>query len=474
MIKNRRFEKAGVLTAFLLVFFVFTSVEAQSPIQVTQNQLDISLPDKAVFSIAAESQADLQLVTLSYQVRQLTCQELTVRRPLEFQPADRVTLDWEMDFQRDGALIPGQDVTWQWEIRDAAGNFLTTEPLTITIQDQRHSWQSASLGPVQVQWYQGNRSFGQRIAETAFRGLERLQDDLGVVYEQPIRITVYPDTGELRNILVESVEWVGAVAYPKHGLILMAATTDDSGWIEEVLPHELSHLVLYALMFNCQGGTVPTWLGEGLAEHTQGQIPQEEAGEVLAALEDDRLPPLDTLEGSFSHYGDEAGLSYSQSHMVVTYLVETYGPEKVADLLAMLRSGLESDKAMQAVYGFDTAGLDREWRESLGFKMAEPSVAEATPTRTGIPTLALWTPVVQVSPTSQPTAVASVTPLPPPTALATPIALAQTQASEVPATLTEPPAAEPTQNTGPCGSALLIYLPLALLGARWLNNRLQL
>jgi len=474
MIKHRRFEKAGVLTGLLLVFFVFTSGAAQSPIQVTQNQLDISLPNKAVFSIAAESQADLQQVTLVYQVRQLTCQEITVRRPLEFQPADRVTLDWEMDFQRDGALIPGQDLTWQWEIRDVAGNLLTTEPLTMTVQDQRHPWQSATRGPVQVQWYQGNRSFGQLIAETAFRGLERLQDDLEVVYEQPIRITVYPDTGELRDILVESVEWVGAVAYPKHGLILMAATADDSGWIEEVLPHELSHLVLYALMFNCQGGTVPTWLEEGLAERTQGQIPQEEADEVIAALEYDRLPPLETLEGSFSHYGDEAGLSYSQSHMVVTYLVETYGPEKLTDLLATLRSGQESDKALQTVYDFDTAGLDQEWRESLGFTMAEPSMGEATPTRTGIPTLALWTPVVQASPTLQPTAVASVTPLPSPTALATPIELAQTQASKVPPTLIEPPAAEPTQNTGPCGAALLIYLPLALLCARWLNNRLQL
>lgn len=474
MFKHQCFERFGVLTGLLLGFFLFISAAAQSQITVIHNQLNITIPERAIFSLAAESQAEIQKATLIYNLSQLTCQEGAARRLLDFEPAKEVLLDWELDFQLDGVLLPGQDLGWQWEIQDAESNLLLTEPLTVTVQDQRHQWQTIERWPVKVQWYEGNRVFGQHIADTAFRGLERLQRDLGVTYQRPIRITVYPDTDELRSVLVESVEWVGAVAYPEHGLILMAASADDSEWIGEVIPHELSHLVMVALTFNCQGGIVPTWLEEGMAERTQGEVPQERMESVLAALEADSLPPLKTLEGSFSHYGDEAVLSYNQSHMVVTYMVDTFGPEKLADLLAAVQSGLEIDKALNAVYGFNTAGLDRAWRESLGYKATEPVSAGATPTRTTIPTIALWTPVVQSSPTAAPSPSPTIPPLPSPASLPVPTVAALAQATNAPPTVIAPPASESSKTTGPCATGLIILLPLALLGVRQVRNRLSL
>jgi Peptidase MA superfamily len=470
MFKHNRFERFGVITSVMLVFLVFIQAAAQSPITVSRNQLDISIPEKAVFSLAADSRANFQQVTLIYNVSRLSCQEGTARRHMDFKPDDQVRLDWELDFQRDGALLPGQELAWQWELQDAAGNLFVTEPLTITVQDQRHNWQSSSRGPVQVQWYQGDRAFGQRIAQTAFRGLGQLQRDLGVTYQRPIRITVYPDMDELREVLVETYEWTGAVALPEQGLILMAVSSEDSGWIEDVVPHELSHLVLLALTFNCQGGIVPTWLEEGLAERAVGPISPQEADSVLSALQAGSLPPLETLEGRFSQYSDEAGQSYNQSNMVVAYLVDTFGPDKLGGLLAALQSGIKIDKALASVYGFDTDGLDRVWRESLGFKVTEPAQAGATPTRTTIPTIALWTPVVQASPTSVPSPSPTDTQPPSPTRLPAPTEIAQELATSPPPTPITPLAGEPVKNTGPCATGLMILLPLAMLGVRQIKN----
>ena len=62
---------------------------------------------------------------------------------------------------------------------------------------------------------------------------------------------------------------------------------------------------------------------------------------------------------------DEVILFYGQSHAIVRYLIESYGPEKMAELLRTLKSGRGEDDALMQVYGLDRAGLDARWRSTL-------------------------------------------------------------------------------------------------------------
>ncbi|MEM9775938.1 MAG: peptidase MA family metallohydrolase, partial [Chloroflexota bacterium] len=123
---------------------------------------------------------------------------------------------------------------------------------------------------------------------------------------------------------------------------------------------------------------------------------------------------------------------YTQSYIIVKYLIDTYGSDKMAELLNTVKSGNRIDTALEIVYGFDTSELDAEWRGTTGFAATptlEVDALDETPT--AVPTLALANPLESL-PTSTPT------PVPP-----TPVPATATSEPTATANPTETPA--PTQ-----------------------------
>jgi hypothetical protein len=160
---------------------------------------------------------------------------------------------------------------------------------------------------------------------------------------------------------------------------------------------------------------------------SEGPLSSQDVDAVLSSLEEDTLRALNYLARSFSAYGDDAHLAYLQSRMVVQFLVDEYGKQKLGRLLEVMQAGMEIDSALEEVYGFDTRGLDIIWRESLGYSVSvtEPEEAESTPT--SVPTVAPIVPLFQASPTSSPTiALVTNTPMIEPTSTSTPANLTPT------------------------------------------------
>ena len=98
---------------------------------------------------------------------------------------------------------------------------------------------------------------------------------------------------------------------------------------------------------------------------------------------DDTVLTVRSLNGGFSELSDKANLSYSQSQSIVSFLIETYGQEKMTELLTALRDAKPIDDALLEVYGFDTDGLEDAWRQSVG---AAPRAVSAQPTSQPTPT----------------------------------------------------------------------------------------
>ncbi|MEZ4643864.1 MAG: peptidase MA family metallohydrolase [Chloroflexota bacterium] len=224
------------------------------------------------------------------------------------------------------------------------------------------------------------------------------------------------------------------VAFPDYGITVIGVAPGQEDWAARIIPHELSHLVVGMRTFNCRGVRLPTWLDEGLSRYSENNIDPNEIAQVEAALMDGRLPPLRSLASGFSAYGSSASLSYTQSYQAVQYLIETYGPEQMTELLVTMQAGSRIDVALLQVYGFDTAGVDASWRETTGYAAtptseADSLAAQATPTM--VPTLALAAPVVPATATATPTgtplaaatlpatAVATITETASPTAMST-------------------------------------------------------
>jgi len=433
---------------------------AQSPIKVTENELTFNLPAGMAFSLAANSTSDIQKVSLLYDTESRSCHESTARRPLQIIPGKSVDARWEMDFQQMGALLPGQKIWWQWEIIDSAGNRLLTEKQTRTIQDQRHDWQTAVDGAVTVQWYRGGQEFGERMAQIGAEAQQRLMKDTGIPQATPIRLVLYPDTTTLKEVLVHAMTWTGGVALVGESVILLAIGPSDSAWAETSIPHEVSHLVVDEQTANCAGVSIPTWLNEGIAERVSSDLQDSERSLVITSLENNSLKSLKALGGQFSAYSNEAARDYAHSHMVVDFLIDQYGSEKMSQLLDAFLAGTDTDEALLQVYGMDTAGLDAAWRSSLGFPVAATQPPAATAKATAIPTLALWTPVVQPSPTPPASAAT-------PTVVDTPVPTPTERVTLSPAA-TETPAAgrQEGDGSGLCGA----FLPI-LAAALWISLR---
>ncbi len=405
--------KRLVIILGLVLLFVYAAspvtTAAQQSITITQDHIVSYFPDKLVFQLSANSNAKIQNISLLYRTNGATCQSAVAQQVIDFTPALNVDTQWEWDFTLSGVLPPGAMVYWQWEVSDASGNTVLTEEQSYQVNDTRHTWNLLTSGQVNLQWYQGSSTFGQSLLSIAVKSLDRMANNAGVRPSGQIWITIYPTAAELLEVDIHASEWAGGVAYPEYNSTIIAIGSGELDWAASVIPHELAHLVTQAVVFNCQGMWLPTWLSEGLAVYAEGDISSYYSDMVTSALDDNKLPPLRTLESGFSSISEEANLSYGQSGMVVTYLIAQYGAEKMSELLAAVQSGKKIDKALMTVYGKDTDGIEADWRISLGYA-AQPTLPPVNSTHTAVPTMALWTSAVK--PSSTPTTQLTLTPAP--------------------------------------------------------------
>jgi hypothetical protein len=469
-----------IMTKFHLLIFTLalifcipaSTVFAQAVIQLWENQLVSQFPDGVRFHLHVVSGVEIESIVLVYGMDGRTCQQSAASKSMDFEPASSVELDWDWEWKRSGILPPGTQLWWQWEITAADGATLTTPKEMVVIQDQRYSWKSITGNGVTVQWHQGDEAFGEAIHTLAVESLGRIEAEMGLTIEDQIDITIYPTAEQVREALLTTTEWTGGVAFPDHNSMIIGVAPTELDWAGTIIPHELNHLVVGALVFNCHGVWLPTWLSEGLAEMSEGALINEQRDLVISALEEDRLPALISLTRSFSAYGDSAHLSYVQSSMVVRFLVEGYGPERLAQLLAIMQAGDQIDSALEQVYGLDTPALDSAWRASLGFAETVniPGGEMVAPTSTLVPTIAPIEPSFQVTSTSPPTSVVE-----PATPTAAPTATAILPTSTPASLELDPPLAPPAVESGLPSSTIMIVgvISVGLLALLVILHRLS-
>jgi hypothetical protein len=58
-------------------------------------------------------------------------------------------------------------------------------------------------------------------------------------------------------------------------------------------------------------------------------------------------------------------VDYAESYSIVSYLISTYGKDKMFALLNTFRQGSTYDGALQKVYGLNMDGLNTAWQATL-------------------------------------------------------------------------------------------------------------
>jgi hypothetical protein len=458
--------------AFLLVSGAFPGLAwSQAAIDIRANQAQAQFPDEITFALEIDTSSPVESIELEYGVEKTSCGQSSGRVVPDINETlqrRRVQATWTWELYRSGSMPPGAQVWWCWHITTEDGQSQSTRREWITLDDENHAWQTLTEGQITVHWYEGEREFAQDMLQTAVEAQARLTADPGANLEKPLHFYFYADSDALKAALIFPQRWAGGIAFTDFYTVLIAAGPQEQAYGQRTVAHELMHLVVHQLAFNCWS-SLPRWLDEGLATWAEGDLEPAQQQALDEAIAGNTLLPLPGLNGSFSAHADRAHLSYAQSYSVVTFLVNEYGRDKVLELLAVFREGATYDGALEQVYGFDTEGLENLWRASIGAPPRPTATAPDDGEPTPVPTLALWgqeptallpTATATPAPSPQPSATRAPTPTEAAAALA-PAARATRAVNSDPQLITGP--AQQTHADDPTGYIIVAAGGLALL-----------
>ena len=354
------------------------TILADEGIVVKSNTHANFYPKSISFQLNAESTADITRVKLNYRVLGNAANNYAY--PEGFRPGEQVDVKYELNTQK-SYLPPEVEIRYYWEIEDAAGQRLRTEPVTFAVTDTRFQWKRIEEGNIVLLWYQGTEDFARELVSSATGALEQLSRDAGIKPKQRVKILAYASQADMLGALEPGAhEWTGGRSFSSESIVVIAITPNASGreFARRAIPHELSHVVIHQATDNPYGG-IPQWLNEGLAMYAEGS-PEDTYREVLdRAIRDNALLSLKTLSSNFPADPQQATLSYAESYSVVKFILDRYGREKMAKLLAVFAEGSTYDAAAKAALGVTVDELEREWRASLGLATADPQARSTAP-----------------------------------------------------------------------------------------------
>jgi hypothetical protein len=235
-------------------------------------------------------------------------------------------------------------------------------------KDDRFEWKEVSNDHVSVYAYNGDEKFNRTILDSAQRTIDKVQKEFGVELDTPIRIWAYQSQKDFQGALsANSEEWSVGATFPQLNLIVATLPKGDEYSVGRVVPHEVTHQILYQATKN-PFNSPPRWLDEGLAVLHQEQGQDEYADYVDAAVKEGRLYSVRALNSDFPYDPDDVHLAYAESLSIVKFIIDHFGADKMGALIAAYRLGLSHDEAATQALGVDLDGLDKLWKESLGYK----------------------------------------------------------------------------------------------------------
>lgn len=361
-----------------------TQTQAAPRADVEADSAELDFPNTVTFSATLNAPAGIVEVTLEYGNEQLTCGEVIAKAFPDFQPGESIGVSWTWDMRQSGSLPPGTTIWWRWRYVDSSGAEFLSDTKTVTWLDDQHNWQTVSKDSVNIHYYGNDQAFGQTMLDAGIEGLRRNKEQAGMTPDIPVNIYVYPTYEDMRDAILYEPQWTGGLAYSDFSIIIMGVS-GDADFDKGTIIHELTHVLVGRNAFTCIG-FIPTWLNEGLAVYSEGGPDTSMQAQLDIAIRDDTLFPIRSLGGNFSEIPEKALLSYGQSYSIVKFMLETYGQEKMNELLKALSDAEPVDVALVRIYGVDTDGLDTQWRESLGLPALVVAQATAQPTPTQVPT----------------------------------------------------------------------------------------
>lgn len=365
-----------LLIVVLAIINLALTARAQASITVRSFENVVEFGEQIDFLVEIEAEVSIDSAELIFQENG-ALDTLVIPAVLEAQSSDSVRATATLDLTR-YALTPFARGFYVWRIIDRMGGVLETDPLLFQYDDNRFAWEKHSRENINLYTYNRPTEQIQAALNQAIIAQSRIAQPLQLAMPALIEIYLYNNVEDLRSALnLHGRDIIEAYADPRHNVILLSAPPTYAELnLRRQLPHELAHIYIGNYAYE---QFVPAWLVEGLALYFETEPDADLHAHFEKALQDDALYPLEALCPAFpAEDRTSFELAYAQSHEIVRYIEQRYGPRGLRRLLDAYAEGASCRGGVAQGLGISLDALEGDWLLSLN--------ATESP---GVP-LALW------------------------------------------------------------------------------------
>lgn len=236
------------------------------------------------------------------------------------------------------------------------------------VQYKNFDWSYIQSKHFDIYFSQGGEQIAQFTAVVAESSLVDLTNNIKYQIKNRIPIIVFNSHNEFQqnNIVDEYLpEGVGGVTELFKNRVTVPFEGDYS-MFRHVIHHELLHAYMNDMYY---GGSLqniisqniklqfPGWFSEGMAEF-QSLGGMDKANDMFMrdAVVYDYMPPLGYVDGYLAYRGGQSFFSW---------LSDTYGKDKIGDMMAQIKAVGDVDEGFKDVYKMDLEELSEKWHKSL-------------------------------------------------------------------------------------------------------------
>ncbi len=246
------------------------------------------------------------------------------------------------------------------------------------VQYQEFDWKYIQSPNFDIYYDNGSKYLAEFTAFSAEKALRSIQGTLNYRINKRIPIIVYNTHNQFQQTNVISSympEGVGGVTELFKNRIVLPFQGDYAQY-DHVVHHELVHGVLNDMFY---GGTlqsaistnssfmIPLWMNEGFAEWESIDGMNTETDMFMRDLVvSESLPGLERLDGYLAYRGGQT---------FYWYIEDTYGKEKVGDLLNQLKIYRNLDLAFKNTFQMNFEDFSEKWQREIK-KFYSPDLAK--------------------------------------------------------------------------------------------------
>ncbi len=212
---------------------------------------------------------------------------------------------------------------------------------------------------------------GEKIAEftaaAAEEAVNKIQKDINYQLNNRVSIIVYDSHNDFQETNVTDEYFsrgTGGFTEPFKNRVVFPFEGSYKKF-QHVIAHELVHAVMRDMYY---GGTIqniiakgitlqlPTWFWEGSAEYLSQGWETNTDMFIRNAITTENLPDINGLDGYLAYRGGQA---------LFKYIADTYGRQKVGELMNRIQSSGSLEAALKSSIGIGIDELNERWKKSL-------------------------------------------------------------------------------------------------------------